>query len=197
MKDRDMSRLSSVLAAIAILGCHSDTNTAASRQPSSIESQFDPMVTALLKDSTDDDFEQSRFWDALSKLARTRDWPRDEYDPGSPYRRRQGRAEMIAGLEPLVVVILYMADARYPGEDVQKLLLLDRRGRIRDTLSCSVNNRLVFWGGGLFRTDLPLNTQRDGAQLIVRYIPKDGGAISGNFAHEIHHDGQIYSLSLG
>lgn len=152
------------------------------------------MVTALLKGSTDDDFEQSRFWDALSKLARTRDWPRDEYNPGSPYRRTQGRAEMIAGLEPLVVVILYMADARYPGEDVQKLLLLDRRGRIRDTLSCSINNRLVFWGGGLFRTDLPLNTQRDGAQLIVRYIPKDGGAISGNFAHEIHHDGQIYSF---
>jgi len=184
-----MCRISLILIAMTIIGCQSDNDAGAKHGSSSAQPRFDPMVAALIQDSVaEDDSEQSKFWGALSSLAQQRNWP------DTICWQRQGRAVLIPGDEPSVVVVLYMTDSRFPGEDVQNLLLLDSHGTLQDTLSCSINNRVVFWGNGIFRTDVPLDTQLDGAQLIIRYVPNDGGSISGNFAHEIHQDGKAYSF---
>ena len=174
---------------MAIIGCQSGNDTGANHRRPPVQPRFDPMVAALIQESaTENDSKPSQFWDALSNLARHRNWP------DTIRWQRQGRAVLIPGDEPSVVVVLYLTDSRFPGEDVQNLLLLDSHGTLQDTLSCSINNRVVFWGNGIFRTDVPLDTQLDGAQLIIRYVPNDGGSISGNFAHEIHQDGKAYSF---
>jgi hypothetical protein len=95
------------------------------------------------------------------------------------------------GRDRYVVAILRGFGFNIPGKDSQHLLLLDRDGRLLDRLSCSINNRLtrMFVDHGDFRTYVPEAPQQDGACLVIRYIPEDGGSVSGNWSHKITHRG--------
>jgi hypothetical protein len=102
------------------------------------------------------------------------------------------------GRDTYFVVILRAWDHCIPGDDTQYLLLLDRKGRCLDRLSCSINARLTrmfVHHKGIFRTEVPKTPEKDGARLVIRYIPEDGGNLYGNWSHEIAHGGRASSYA--
>jgi hypothetical protein len=84
-----------------------------------------------------------------------------------------------------VVVVLRGWTHTIPGHDTQTHLLLDRGGRPLDRLSCSINSRLTHMEEGVFRTEAFRRPEADGARLVVRFIPNDGGKPSGHWSHSI------------
>jgi hypothetical protein len=84
-----------------------------------------------------------------------------------------------------------------PGEDMQHLILLDRQGRLLDRLCCSISNRLtrMFADSGTFRTEVHARPQPDGAVAVIRYTPREGERVAGNYDHEIHRGGRIHTFS--
>jgi hypothetical protein len=119
---------------------------------------LDPLLQALLKEPTQGDRgHQSRFFTTLLDLARKHgtsllDAARTRsVDEGYAVRVGAGRGQH-------VVAVLRGNDPFIPGNDTQYLLLLNAEGRLLDTLSCSINNRLTRMlvdHSGTFRTDVP------------------------------------------
>lgn len=88
-----------------------------------------------------------------------------------------------------VVVLRDTGRYRVPGKDTQALLLLGRDGRLLDAVSCVISNRLAAIFVGThddFRTDCYARPRGDGARLVIRYAPKEGG-VEGNWSHEVRH----------
>ncbi len=106
-------------------------------------------------------------------------------------------AEVYAtNIEDHVVVVLRGRSHWIPGHDTQYLLLLDQDGRIADRLSCAINNRLTRRFRGhppTFCTDVPPAPETDGARLVVRY----SGSVSGNWSHQVTHEGKTHSYYWG
>src|SRR3954468_22398406 len=154
------------------------------------EQPLDPMLRDLLNESARGDKEQeSAFFSTLKALARKQHWSLDRLT-------EEGRAVPVRDdRNSQVVVILGGWDHTIPGYDWQHLLLLDQNGHLLDRLSCDINARLTWMAkGGVYRTDVPETPERDGAHLVIRYIPKKGSTISGNFEHHISHAGKRYSF---
>ncbi len=116
------------------------------------------------------------------------------------------------------VLVVVRADSCFiPGTDTQHLLLLDRAGRVLDTLSCSVSNRitypryddivsgkvhlpteaaangLVTWQEGPrpgtdFHVDVLHGPEPDGAQVAIRLDPRMGGRLE-RWEHTVTHRG--------
>jgi hypothetical protein len=102
------------------------------------------------------------------------------------------------GHDNYVVVNLRGWDHSIPGDDTQHLVLLDHEGRCLDRLSCSINarlTRLYVHHKGIFPTEVPKTPEKDGARLVIRYIPEDGGNLYGNWSHEIAHGGRASSYA--
>jgi hypothetical protein len=160
-----------------------------------MDNLLDPLVTVLLQERARNDQDQkSRFFSALGALAQKHGVDRKEYclerfaAPDEGYAVRVG-----SGAELRVVVILRGDDHVIPGSDTQYLLLLDREGRLVDRLACAVSNRLTrFIVGHMadFRTEVLDVPADDGAQLVIRFIPEDGGSVSGNWSHDVIHAGR-------
>jgi hypothetical protein len=182
-----------VLVGVAVLACPwQDRAGAESRAGSlsathpAVEPPLDPKLRFLLKQTDPvEAYGDSPFLTTLSALARERGW-----DP--PNRPEEGRAVAVRdGRTRYVVVVLGGWTASIPGDDWQELLLLDRDGRLLDRLSCRVSSRLTrWWETGVFRTDTPEAPEGDGAQFVIRFVPKQGQAISECWTHDIAHAGK-------
>jgi hypothetical protein len=158
---------------------------------------LDPDLGVLLRHSARRDKDhRSPFFAALGSLARKHGARTDDYlhlpeglfvlDGGFAVRAGAGH----------VVAVLEGDDCFVPGSDLQQLLLLDRRGRVRDRLSCEISNRLAreLVDSGTFRTDVLDPPGADGATLVIRYIPEKGGRVAGHW-HVLTVGGRAYSFS--
>jgi len=160
------------------------------------EQHMDPKVRELLKESArGDEGHKSAFFATLSALAETKGWdaPGQFTEEGRAVAAQDGRTGY-------VVVILGGWEHFIPGTDWQHLLLLDWDGRLLDRLSCGINCRLTRMfvnHKGVFLTDALGVPEKDGAQFIIRYVPEKGGAIAGNWEHDITHGGETYRFHWG
>jgi hypothetical protein len=160
------------------------------------EAAFAPSVRILLRESAESDADhKSRFFKALSALAQQHGLVPGDYIPKEVTRGYAVRIS--AGREAYAVAVLRGRTRWKPGDDTQYLLLLDQQGRLLDQLSCTINGHLTaaLRSSGNFRTEVPRGHERDGARLIIRYAPEDGGSPSGNWSHYIKHAGQTHSYS--
>jgi len=160
--------------------------------------QLDSSLAVLLRESGKDDPDhRSHFFKLLAELAQKNGLGTKDYVPDRNID--EGYAvEIEVARDIYVVAILRGEDHVIPGSDTQYLVLLNRSGRLLDKLSCAINNRLTrvyVDHNGIFRTDASAAGERDGAHLIVRYIPEDGGKVSGNWSHEITHAGKTTTRS--
>jgi hypothetical protein len=165
----------------------------ASQPPLPPEQALDPSLEVLVREAARGDRNhRSPFFAALLSLARKHAASGTDYLPD--HSVEEGFAVKVG--DGHVVAVLRGASRVIPGTDTQYLLLLDREGRLLDRLSCDINNRLtrMFEGSGIFRTDVSGRPGHDGAYLVVRYIPESGDSISGNWSHEIVHQGKTYSF---
>ncbi len=157
------------------------------------EGHFVSALGNLWKESTVKDRDLLwRLFTALSALARNHGLnPVDAIIPGV-----RPDEVSIATFQDGRVVILRGWDHFIPGKDTQHLLLLDRKGRCLDRLSCSINARLtrmVVGSSDSFRTDVLAAPEADGAWLVIRY----SRGVSGNFSHQVTHEGKTHSYHWG
>jgi hypothetical protein len=137
------------------------------------------------------------FMDVLEAIAKRNGW-QEELAADWPARwssKRDARTlEIHSGGKAFVVVLLKRVSPAIPGQDVQRLLLLDRHGRLLDSLKCGVSNRVTGEDAENLQTVLPNMPQPDGAQLVIRLGRKSA---RGNFAHKITHGGENASFYWG
>src|SRR5438046_6176956 len=138
-------RLSLIIAALTLLTVN--------LQIGASQSSVDPLVLTLLKTTADSDFEhKSKFFQTLHQLARRAGYPTDNltnYDSGENAQSGRARAiltkgravSLVSGGLQFVIAILGTDPFSVPGVEAQKILLLDETGKIRDQLSCEINNR--------------------------------------------------------
>jgi hypothetical protein len=154
------------------------------------------MVALLQEHATNDGEHKSRFFTTLHNLDRRQGMRLSDY---IHWPLTDGRAVRLrAGHSDRVVVILRADSYTIPGVDTQYLLLLDQEGHLLDRLSCEISNRLTGRRGGdgaIFRTRALRRAAEDGAQLVIRFIPEEGGSIAGSSAHEINYRGRTYRFS--
>src|SRR5262249_33539909 len=157
--------------------------------------RLDPRLETMLRQpARDDRARKSGFFKALTELAKNHGRDLDELPCGRFIE--EGRAVRFqAGDATFVVAILRGDTHTIPGNDTQSLLLFDSNGSQLDKLFCSINSRLtkMFVESGMFCTDVPNDAEKDGAQLIVRYLPEKGGKVGGNWSHSITHQGMTTS----
>jgi hypothetical protein len=153
---------------------------------------LDPLLAALFNPTRNDRDHTSPFFIALATLGQKHGLTLKDYDPSGV--ADQGHAFRF---DANVVVVLRGWNHCIPGDDTQTLLLLGSDGKLLDRLSCSVNARLtrmfVDHKCG-FRTFSLLRPDKDGAQLVIRFIPEDGGPPSG-WTHHIVCAGKTYFFS--
>ncbi len=146
-----------------------------------------PALVAMLNEPAKSDREwRSRFFRSMASLG-----------VEVPLRAAAGLADVDEGYAVAVgpagadyfVAVLRGSTPFLPGYDTQHLLLFDRRGTLLDALSCSISNRLtrMYADSGTFRTDV-LGPGED-ADLTMRYVPRKGERVAGNWTHEITHGG--------
>jgi hypothetical protein len=153
-----------------------------------------PVKTLLRESAKNDAKHETRFFKTITALAQMHGSTLKEYLSDGPIRAVDEGYDVFIreGEQKYVVAVLRGNSHVMPGYDSQYLLLLDHEGRLLDRLTCAMNNRLTrmfvdYYG--VFRTEVP-DAAEDGAQLIIRYIPEDGGSISGNWSHQITHRGK-------
>jgi hypothetical protein len=148
-----------------------------------------PALQVMLKQPVHkDDEQQSPFFRALAALV-----PKSEQfadaDEGYAAALRTGR-------DRLVVVVVRGSALCIPGDDTQSLLLFHPDGRLLDSLSCSINNRLTrmfvdhLW---TFGTHVLEPADRDGACLVIRCSPPAGEVFGGNWSHDLTHGGRTWT----
>src|SRR5262249_16954266 len=116
--------------------------------------------------------------------------PAWDADEGYAVRIRDGQ-------KSYVVALLRGWDHWIPGRDTQYLYLFGADGRFLDRLSCYINSRLtrMFANHNKFLTEVLESPEPDGAQFVIRYIPENGGRISGNWSHQVTHQGKTTSYA--
>jgi hypothetical protein len=170
------------------------------RQLTEADAELDPAIRVLLETPvafgdrphflTGRDNRQS-FRAALTALARKHGRDPEEYLAGKGLPQACA-IRLGTGRDCPLVVVLRDASGFTGGSDTQYLLLLDSEGRLLDRLSCEISNRLTFPRFLAFRTDVLEAPEEDGAQLVIRYLPSEGGGVSGSWGHAITHAGKTY-----
>jgi hypothetical protein len=151
----------------------------------------DPALRTLLRHAMQHEPQhRSPFFTALLALARSHDRSPSDYLPDEDID--EGYAVEIRGAQQRYVVAVLRGDSHViPGSDTQHLVLLSLDGRVLDSVSCEISNRLTRgFGHGTFRTDAPSKPEGDGARLLIRYIPEPGVPFAQNFSHGINHAGR-------
>jgi hypothetical protein len=142
-------------------------------------------VKTLLENPCVDDDEEMRFMAALADLARGQG-----LDPGEyvNYRSARGFCTLTEGravaIDGHVVAILH-ATTGVPGDEVEQLVLLDRRGHVLDKLACKISSR-----DGRLATRVLDGPGPDGARLVVHFVPVPSGPPSWKGGHTITHGGR-------
>jgi hypothetical protein len=194
-----------VVAALVVAGC---LVLGEQRQIQEDDADLDPSVCVLLDEPVDAE-QQARFlplWDhrgrfsaALAALASQHGLPPEEYR--AHLRITEGAAFRVGrGPDGRVVVVLRDHSGFIPGPDTQHLLLLDRHGRLLDRLSCEVSTRLTtdcFGCGCGFRTDVPEDPEGDGAQFVIRLVPKRGPVPGDGSEYQLTHAGKTETYRWG
>jgi hypothetical protein len=155
-----------------------------SAKHATVERPLDANLRFLLRETAHE--ADSPFFVTLSALARQHGWDL------SASHTEEGRAIAVReGRTRYVVVILGGWTHTIPGTEWRQLLLLDHDGRLLDLLSCNINSRLTqMLAGPVFLADTPEVPEEDGAQFVIRFFPRKGRTISGNFSHSILHAGK-------
>jgi hypothetical protein len=106
-----------------------------------------------------------------------------------------------------IALILHESADHVPGEERFHLTLIDQSGRILDTFSLSISNRLTQGDpyADALCCDVAETQEDDGAKLIIRYdrtadrrlwnaLQNSGGYKSFDFSYSIVYSGQEYEL---
>jgi len=153
------------------------------------DAQLNPRIQVLLHSSAkNDEVHKSSFFDAFFTLFRENHLRFDDY-----YFVDRGFAVEKGSR---IVVVLRGWNHMIPGSDTQQLILFDRGGKVLDRVSCDINSRLTGEtdGTATFRTDVLEKPTRDGAELVIRYVPEKGESMYGNWSHDLTHEGTIYTF---
>lgn len=144
----------------------------------------EPLLQDLVQERAKNDADhKSRFFVTLSALAKKNGNSLNDYFHPFCWVS-DGYAVRIANGGDVPVVAILRGDSCFiPGDNTQYLLAFDGDGRIVDTLSCNISNRL----SGAFRTDVTTVPNVAGAQLVIRYIPEAGGSLSASWEHDWEH----------
>ena len=131
------------------------------------------------------------FYAALSAIAQADGWERHDYDSSEIAGVVEGCAAQVDfRKESYVVVVLHWPGLAIPGPDINELMLLDRAGHRLDRVACKVSTRVTQ--EGTFRADMLKRPEKDGTQLVIRYVPTEGDKMPFNFGHIIHYRGHAY-----
>src|SRR5262245_20239072 len=140
----------------------------------------------------DDDFNKSRFFLILSQLARLQGVAPDEFvryrsaksrSGGGSSFLSHGRALVIeSGKRRYLLVILGPRPGTIPGLEAQQLILMDESGKYLDKIACGINYRY-----GKLETEVQPKPADDGAQLVIRFVPRGADNKHHHFWHAINH----------
>jgi hypothetical protein len=150
---------------------------------------LDPPLADLLKESAKGDRGRtSAFFTALDAVARTNGLTLNDYDP-----TREADEGSALRFGDNVVVVLRGWDHCIPGSDAHSFLLLGRHGQPLDRLTCSIDSRLTRTSAGreaAFHAEAFPQPEKDGAQLVVRFVAEAEGVPAGNWGHFITRAGK-------
>jgi hypothetical protein len=163
---------------------------------------FDPELRTLLQLSSPGDEEHHfRFLPVLDSVLKRNGLSVTDYDPYySPILGSipGGYAVKIRhGLSCRVIAVLHVSDIQFPGTDTQNLILFDCRGRLLDSLTCAIGNRLIWFESTKFVSEVPPSRTADGALVVVRFIPSNGQEPSRNWHYRITHRNRNYKILCG
>jgi hypothetical protein len=147
-----------------------------------------PLADLLTETAKGDRGRTSPFFTALDAVARKNGLTLNDYDP-----TREADEGSALRFGDNVVVVLRGWDHCVPGGDTHSFLLLGRHGEPLDRLTCSIDSRLTRTSAGreaAFHTEVFPRPEKDGAQLVVRFITESGAAPSGNWCHFITRAGK-------
>ncbi len=162
-----------------------------------------PLLETLLMSKTDGDFEHSSdFFCTLSATLFMNGHDVNKllvYDTGElAFSGRamailqKGRAvKFDSANQTYTVVILGTIPFGVPGNDAQKLLLLSESGQVLDTLSCGINSRY-----GSLLTAYPKRDDDDGAQFVIRFIPRPINKSKWHNWHTVIHGENKYTFDV-
>ncbi len=113
------------------------------------------------------DIRQSPFFQALAILARRQKLNNKDYLPCGFVPAANGRVKVFrSGNEEILVAIIGNTPMTHPGTSAQQIILLDKAGRILDSLGCRINSRY-----GLISTVFKDKPDPDGARMVITFPP--------------------------